>query len=302
MNLYAPDYYQEFACIHQRCRHNCCIGWEIDIDKETYDRYREEAGAFGKRLSQGICHGTEPHFCLGEGERCVFLNPDNLCDIILHLGEDALCQICADHPRFRNFFTDREELGLGLCCEAAAELILQREAKTRLVCLSGEKEEAEPQELAFFALRERIFERLQDRELSIRERMQNIAEEYEISLPVRGYAAWAEILRRLERLDSEWENSIERLSQIKEIPQTFGKEREIAYEQLLGYFIYRHLPEGLYDGRIRARIAFALISTELLMALSAQSSMEELIDIARAYSAEIEYAETNMETMLALLD
>ena len=30
-----PDYYPLFHCIADRCRHNCCIGWEIDIDSRT---------------------------------------------------------------------------------------------------------------------------------------------------------------------------------------------------------------------------------------------------------------------------
>ena len=301
MKLYAPDYYQTFACIHQRCRHNCCIGWEIDIDRETYTRYQEVTGEFGKRLSRGICHGEEPRFRLTEGERCAFLNQDNLCDIILHLGEDSLCQICADHPRFRNFFADREELGLGLCCEAAAELILTRKAKTQLVCLSGEDEEPEIEELAFFALRERVFALLQDRRLTVRERMENLAKEYAISLPDWGYDRWAEVLKQLERLDPEWDARIAELSQRKEAPQSLDADQEIAFEQVLVYFVYRHLAEGFYDGRIRKWLAFALISTQILMGLHTGRSMQELVGLARGYSAEVEYSEENLETMVGLL-
>lgn len=298
MKCYAPNYYQGFACINQRCRHNCCIGWEIEIDEETYARYQSEGGEFATRLMDGICHGEEPCFRLGGGERCVFLNENNLCDIILHLGEDALCQICTDHPRFRNFFSDREELGLGLCCEAAAERILTQQEKTAWVCLSGESEESEIEETAFFALRERVIGMLQNREIPILERMKQIKQEFDLSLPEWGYAAWAEVLKNLERLDKDWDKTIEELSRKKEIPSSFSREKEIAYEQLSVYFVMRHLAEGLYDGRIRERLAFSLISTDLVMALSQSATMEELIDLARAYSAEIEYSQTNLEVML----
>ena len=37
MKLYAPGYYKRFACIASKCRHSCCVGWEIDIDPETAD-------------------------------------------------------------------------------------------------------------------------------------------------------------------------------------------------------------------------------------------------------------------------
>ena len=70
-----------------------------------------------------------PHFKLGVNERCPFLNNNGLCDIIINLGEDMLCQICSDHPRFRNFYECFTEIGLGLTCEAAAKIILTKKEK-----------------------------------------------------------------------------------------------------------------------------------------------------------------------------
>ena len=35
MKLIAPDYYNKFSCIADKCRHSCCVGWEIDIDENT---------------------------------------------------------------------------------------------------------------------------------------------------------------------------------------------------------------------------------------------------------------------------
>ena len=49
LNVY-PDYYPQFHCIAERCRHNCCIGWEIDIDAGTLSAYRAMDGALGERL------------------------------------------------------------------------------------------------------------------------------------------------------------------------------------------------------------------------------------------------------------
>ena len=39
MKLYAPAYYKEFACIADRCKHSCCIGWEIDVDDDARELY-----------------------------------------------------------------------------------------------------------------------------------------------------------------------------------------------------------------------------------------------------------------------
>ena len=123
MRVIRPSYWKEFRCIAAQCGDNCCIGWEIDIDSESGRFYRSVEGRFGERLNREICNENgEAHFRL-HGERCAFLNHENLCDIILNLGETSLCQICAEHPRFYEWFGDVKEAGLGLCCEAAGRLI-----------------------------------------------------------------------------------------------------------------------------------------------------------------------------------
>ena len=133
MKLIFPKYYPEFRCIADKCRHSCCIGWEIDIDPATREKYRYVSGKFGQRLNGAIQVGEVSSFRLGEGERCPMLNANGLCDLITELGEGMLCQICADHPRFRSYFSDRTELGLGLCCEEAARLVLTQTAPMTLI-------------------------------------------------------------------------------------------------------------------------------------------------------------------------
>ncbi len=134
MKLIAPEYYTKFHCIADKCRHSCCVGWEIAIDPDKLVYYRSIEGEFGARLQKGIAEADDAaQFILDDEERCPFLNRTGLCDMITALGEDALCQICRDHPRFRNFYADRTEIGLGLCCEAAGELILSQQEKLTLI-------------------------------------------------------------------------------------------------------------------------------------------------------------------------
>ena len=33
-----------------KCKHNCCIGWEIDVDEEKLAYYKHVQGALGDRL------------------------------------------------------------------------------------------------------------------------------------------------------------------------------------------------------------------------------------------------------------
>lgn len=306
MNIYAPDYYIDFKCIANQCKHNCCIGWEIDIDEDTYDKYRELKGDFGNRLCEGINTIPTPHFCMTGNDRCPFLNRNNLCDIITNLGEEYLCQICNDHPRFRNFFSDREEIGLGLCCESAAELILTWEKKTEFVLSNGDGEDADDEETAFFSERDRMYGILQNRNLSVNDRIKQLVNEYELSFPRKSLSQWASTLKKLERLEPKWDTLLNKLEKSKSISYDgfAKKEWEIAREQMLIYFVYRHTAEGFYGGDTRERLAFAVISDKLLMALCAAhraTSVHELADIARQYSAEIEYSEENMEALLSLL-
>lgn len=156
MNIYVPDYYPTFRCIASRCRHTCCAGWEIDIDEESLARYGRLTGAFGERVRQGISLDGAPHFILTEDERCPLLTEDNLCALILREGEGALCQICRDHPRFRNYFSSRIEMGLGLACEEAARVILSWPRPLRLIRLEGDGPETETEDERYlFALRDK---------------------------------------------------------------------------------------------------------------------------------------------------
>ena len=160
MNVYVPDYLPAFRCMTSACRHTCCAGWEIDIDAESLARYERLPGDFGERVRRGISRdGAEgtPHFLLTSDERCPLLRPDGLCELILREGEDALCQICRDHPRFRSFYSCRVEMGLGLVCEEAARLILTSPHPLRLIPLPGtilEPETPTEDERYLFALRE----------------------------------------------------------------------------------------------------------------------------------------------------
>ena len=68
MKIKVPNYYKNFKCIADKCQHNCCIGWEIDVDESTMALYNTVDGEFGKRLKSNICDG---HFVLDENERWV---------------------------------------------------------------------------------------------------------------------------------------------------------------------------------------------------------------------------------------
>ena len=153
MKITAPDYYLNFKCTADSCRHTCCAGWEVDIDEKSLERFRPVPEIFRE-----IDLYDTPHFRLKEGDRCPFLQENGLCRMIIEKGEDFLCNICRDHPRFRNFFTGETELGLGLVCEEAARIILSSAHPLALITLSddGENTALPPDEQYIKDLRARL--------------------------------------------------------------------------------------------------------------------------------------------------
>ena len=289
-----PDYYPAFRCIAGACRHSCCIGWEIDIDEDTLARYKAMPGALGERLRSHISQDDPPHFVLGAQERCPFLNQNNLCDLILEGGEELLCQICDDHPRFYNLLPGRQEMGLGLCCEGAAQLILSRNEPMQLLC-EGQAEEADPEAQALLELRQRAFSIAQDRTLSIDRRMDKLLLLCQACEP--GHPAdWADVFLELERLDETWTILLQKLEQQGKTTPSPTLPDEI-WEQLLVYFLYRHFLTAWEDGDVGSKAGFAVLSVRLLRCLKGLFPEMELAELARMYSAEVEYSTENLDVL-----
>lgn len=287
-----PDYYDKFKCIADRCCHSCCIGWEIDIDDSTLKKYNNLKGDFASRLKSNIESKDTPHFKLSTDERCPFLNHNGLCDIITNLGEDMLCQICNDHPRFRNFYEDFTEVGLGLCCEAAAEIILTNSDKTTLNLTH------EIAQLPIITFRQKLFDILQDRSLPIESRVDNmlLAIDAQLSQDID----WYQVFNDLEKMDSVWSDYLIRIK--KGI--NFSAPDPIldtAYEQLLVYLIFRHFTDCRYDERLKERVLFSALIYKVIRTMNTSGTIEELLEIARLYSCEIEYSDENIDKLLTKL-
>ncbi len=307
MKHFAPAYYPHFRCIADACRHSCCIGWEIDIDPVSREKYGKIGGEIGRRLAREIVDADPPHFHLGADERCPFLREDGLCTLILELGEDSLCEICTLHPRFRNFFSDRVEIGLGLCCEAAAELILTRGGEMTLVAVDEDGEEPfslSEEEEALLGYREELLALCEDGNLTLEEKAQSLLNTVDAAMPDFTWKEWQDVYACLERLDQAWE---ELLSRLDGESASVGSEWNAPLSHLFSYFLYRHLPSALdaecLDAAIRARVCFAVLSVSIIRRIFAggEQTMESLGEICRQYSAEVEYSDDNLDRILTLL-
>ena len=115
-----PNYYKEFSCIAGACPDTCCAGWQIVIDEKTQEKYRNYQGSFGNRLKNSI-DWKDGTFQQYHG-RCAFLNEENLCDIHIEAGHDALCRTCRRYPKHVEVYENEREVSLSLSCPAAARL------------------------------------------------------------------------------------------------------------------------------------------------------------------------------------
>lgn len=305
MERFVPNYYPEFRCIASACKHSCCVGWEVDIDEDTAGIYGAMDGALGERLRANIQWEEPPHFRLGEKERCPFLNSQQLCDLILQSGEELLCQICSDHPRYRNWFADRVEEGLGLCCEEAARLMLSQEGPITLRAeeTEGEVLEAEEIYLSLRKKRDTLWDVLQNREKTLEQR---ICEAYLLCGMEPDECPLSQdvhLLLGLESLEESWNIDLKALLAL---PDTrWRQEWDRDGEHLLWYILFRYyLAWGLSRGEEDIALRFGVRSVRLLGGLyhltlqrNGQLTLEDRVEHLRRWSAELEYSEDNMDAI-----
>lgn len=288
MKLLAPAYYHRFACIADRCTHSCCIGWEIDVDDDTLQKYSALNAPFGKELLQSIDRTDTPHFRLGVNERCPHLEADGLCRIIKELGEGYLCDICREHPRFYHETAQGLEVGLGMACEEACRLILS--ANDYDVFTAEGEAWGNPLPTAFDATAERaqIYAVLKNDALPYPTRLQAVAEKYNVSLSCRTDPEWRTLLASLEYLD----NSHCTLFAAYTTNATPSEREHQALERALAYFIFRHCSAAQDAAEFRTNLALSLFFERLLASLIA-AKVCTTSEAARILSEELEYSEEN---------
>lgn len=259
-----PSYYLDFKCIASKCRHTCCAGWEIDIDEATLSLYQSNPKLMAKIKGNS--------FIMGEDLRCPFLNKDNLCEIILDKGEDYLCDICTEHPRFYNYRGRIEEVGIGLCCEEAARLIL---SSTDNSLLSDSDEVLTDEELEFIKRRE-------DKVVYLQNKLRGL----EVSDKI------FEVYKKCERLeDKTFTNLLDRAVERKTYKLPSGEEYDRASGNLINYLVYRHgdsLDESFFtDFTLLCGVFYTLLTNK------ADFDINIYAEAARIISSEIEYSDFN---------
>ena len=330
MTYIVPDCFKNFKCTASACSDNCCIGWEIDVDEESYKFYKSLDDDFGKKIIANIETGEVCCFRLGENERCPFLTEENLCQIITRLGEDKIPEICRNHPRFFNWLYDRTEMGIGLCCEEGARMLFSSQDKLKVdvdYTLTDDLSDV----LTY--IREISIGIIQNRKLSLFERLilflgcSQAADERLMAEDVQGMSEAAEsfvnmqeavvvepayelkklieIFGDLEPINDEWTKYIKAVCKNsedieKKMAEFFNQHRDriYEYEHFAVYLICRYYMKALEDFDLLSRANFIVLCVLFLIIMDINSYINHEKDYriknCVLFSKEVEYSEENI--------
>ena len=295
MKLYAPNYYKQFNCIADKCTHSCCVGWEIDIDDRTAEKYAVLSSSYGEYIRKSIAYDGTRHFCLLDSQKCPHLNAQGLCNVILNAGEDYLCDICREHPRFYNKTSHGVEVGIGMSCEESCRIILSSDEYLNFSHI-GEVDGECDTTFDAVSLRGEIYEIISHASLSYGEILSKIQSKFEISPSELSDSEWNDVLTSLDYLD---EKNRERFSAYS---SASAKEAapDSVLKRALAYFIFRHCSPAQNESEFKAALGLSLFLERLIASVSraeAARSIPEIIEIARTVSEEIEYCEENTDSI-----
>lgn len=320
------------------CTDSCCIGWEIDIDDKTMRRYDAMQGEIGEQIRDSIRREPQPHFALGKDGRCQNLRADGLCRIICDVGDEMLCDICREHPRYYNTVGSDTECGIGLGCEEAARLILSVHLPLSYICtqqcpdvdIGGCNGNAEDEHALTYLknVRNTIYEhicnseridaglcRIYDYAAAAEDGMLDVEmglsdgtrapEIVDSEKNIHAMFLYAyDTLAACEMLNDELPSA---LGIARSYAQATAKDNTLAEKliepvrRLATYFIHRYLIGATVDGRLAERIRLSCICTAAI-AMIAQSKgitdVGRLCDIAKCFSKNIEYSTDNISAII----
>ena len=129
--------YDEFKCIADKCRFTCCVGWDVSIDTDTYNKWKKENDKCDNILNNVKIkkHGSKTEYFINKEnhEACPLLDKQGLCEVVKSHGEEYLSSTCHRFPRIENIFEDKKELSLSCACPEVVEIISSITGKINMI-------------------------------------------------------------------------------------------------------------------------------------------------------------------------
>ncbi|MBE6687009.1 MAG: hypothetical protein E7591_07230 [Ruminococcaceae bacterium] len=293
-----PYFFNDFRCISSKCTDSCCVGWEIEIDEASQRRFQSETGSLGEKLKKNI---KDSSFILKEDESCPFLLENGLCELICKKGEEYICDICREHPRYYEWYGEYTDCGLGLCCEEACRLTFCSEKSIELIT-EGIPEENDEEINTLLHEREKLFSSLKNRALPLSKRI-DFSVDTDLILS---------IFPSLEPFDGLWSRASEYiktnykllLSKKDEFLSHIGK-RVYEYEHLAVYLthryymksLYTYLPDSVVKG-IGIYLGIQFLFDLYIYEKQGRFDFDDRIFSAKYISKQLEYSEENIDIIM----
>lgn len=127
-----PEYMKNFHCTSLDCKDDCCYGWKVTIDKDTYKKYKKvQKTALRNELSKYVLINKDrkaansyAYISIDADKRCPFQCEDKLCKIHSNLGEEYLSLTCKNYPRLYSKVDSSFEVSLDMSCPEVVKLVL----------------------------------------------------------------------------------------------------------------------------------------------------------------------------------
>ena len=185
---FEPEYVKKFHCDGRKCNAKCCRGWQVDIDRHTHEKYKSIPDQEIRSKILDSLYWNEPtntYRMKLDQTSCPMLRDDLLCSIQKTYGEEFLSNTCSEFPRRVFVIDDFAERSLSMTCPVAAELALLDKAPmkfvrnkvetTRAACFFYRSNVEMPARKFLVQLQEISFEVLQDRRLTLNQRLKALA-------------------------------------------------------------------------------------------------------------------------------
>lgn len=190
------SYISKFSCLGTNCEFTCCGGWDIAVDRDSFDLVQEAINK--KATSPAQILSQNPDFTRAEfyGKlhlrncSCPLLDSDFLCSLQKAHGEKALPLSCSTFPRVNNYINGSLQKSARLSCPEIARLVLMSAEISLIEKNFAPKDPKAPQldprlEIAiefdnrknkslhhyFFEIQNFIFEIIKNRNIKIEERL-----------------------------------------------------------------------------------------------------------------------------------
>lgn len=170
-NILKIKEYDKFKCIADKCKFTCCKGWDINVDTNTYNKWKEKSEL--NYLLDNVrfikSNGENTYFIKKETRGvCPLLSDEGLCNIVINRGEEDLSSTCKSFPRIENDFEDVKELTLSCSCPEVVNIISNMKEK---IYIESNEALSYIEDLGLLQIREALVNILQKEDITLENKL-----------------------------------------------------------------------------------------------------------------------------------